>query len=653
MKLLIVALAFTVVVSDPLACQPNAEQPMLPIFHLIGNVTKHSDGTITLEDINDCSGITYYGGLYHIWHQCCQNHFDHVISKDLVHWQRLPPPIAPWTGKGGFKTWDGSVTILPKADGGPIILYDAQDGKLDDGLSREEYLNKLHGPRDSPILGVARLVDLDDKYLQHFSRRSNPVIFDGKPASFPGQIWKNGDHWNMVMQGTRYQSTNNSFHNWKNMDNGGVQFVGHGENGGQWWMDVPNQVDGSPPPAGVSNRIVNIGGGDHYLFGNYDAAKETFTPWDDQPTPPPSPPPPPTPAPKYARMMNDTNLMGGDFYVGCANNTCTTPVLCQAACDAAAKCKSWTLVVKQKCCLKGNVPRISHAKGMFSGVKDPNAPTPAPAPPAPHGKGKEGHLEGGKAGWWGAQMTHDPAGEVKDRAFMVGWALGDYHGPAGPGINVLTRLTGLREINFDAKTMNLIANPIPELKTLRTGSLASEKAVGLTPGAIHSVKGTEGGAASSADVELTFSGAAVLTGGTFGACVLSSSGNDGLGITITVTNTSTGRMANVNVGACAGTETGMEVEAQDGVQVTGGPSVPLFDDQTVSVRITPDRSLADFFVQGGRWAGTLAWLSKAPRKSGDSAVLVWSKTAGVAVDVDVYGMGCGWLNPSYTEHPTI
>ena len=43
--------------------------------------------------------------------------------------------------------------------------------------------------------------------------------------------------------------------------------------------------------------------------------------------------------------------------------------------------------------------------------------------------------------------------------FMIGWALGDYHGPAGPGINFLTRLTLLREVNFDAKTANLVANP--------------------------------------------------------------------------------------------------------------------------------------------------------------------------------------------------
>ena len=91
---------------------------MLPIFHIIGNVTANDDGSIKLESINDCSGVTYYGGLYHVFHQCCQNHFDHVVSKDLIHWQRLPPPIQPVT----LKTWDGSVSMLPAGDGGPIIL---------------------------------------------------------------------------------------------------------------------------------------------------------------------------------------------------------------------------------------------------------------------------------------------------------------------------------------------------------------------------------------------------------------------------------------------------------------------------------------------------------------------------------------------------
>ena len=46
----------------------------------------------------------------------------------------------------------------------------------------------------------------------------------------------------------------------------------------------------------------------------------------------------------------------------------------------------------------------------------------------------------------------------------------------------------------------------------------------------------------------------------------------------------------------------------------GGRSVELFDGEAaVTVRIMPDRSLADFFVQGGRFAGTVAWPAP-PRK---------------------------------------
>ena len=55
--------------ADPLACQPNTDQPMLPTFHVIGNVSKNADGSVTVEQINDCSGITYHQGVYHLWHQ--------------------------------------------------------------------------------------------------------------------------------------------------------------------------------------------------------------------------------------------------------------------------------------------------------------------------------------------------------------------------------------------------------------------------------------------------------------------------------------------------------------------------------------------------------------------------------------------------------
>ena len=64
--------------TGPLTCQANDKFPMLPTFHIIGNVTQATDGAIKLEPINDCSGVTFYKGIYHVWHQCCQNHWDHV-----------------------------------------------------------------------------------------------------------------------------------------------------------------------------------------------------------------------------------------------------------------------------------------------------------------------------------------------------------------------------------------------------------------------------------------------------------------------------------------------------------------------------------------------------------------------------------------------
>ena len=54
-----------------------------------------------------------------------------------------------------------------------------------------------------------------------------------------------------------------------------------------------------------------------------------------------------------------------------------------------------------------------------------------------------------------------------------------------------------------------------------------------------------------------------------------------------------------------------------------------------------------------RWAATQGWHGTAPRKPADSNVMVWSGSSGVSAEVDVHAMGCGWLNPSYTENPTM
>ena len=75
--------------------------------------------------------------------------------------------------------------------------------------------------------------------------------------------------------------------------------------------------------------------------------------------------------------------------------------------------------------------------------------------------------------------------------------------PPGPGIEFLTRLTLLREVNYDLKTNNLVSNPIPELVGLRTGSLASESDVALSVSQKDALSNQQGGGGGSLGSEST------------------------------------------------------------------------------------------------------------------------------------------------------
>jgi hypothetical protein len=83
-------------------------------------------------------------------------------------------------------------------------------------------------------------------------------------------------------------------------------------------------------------------------------------------------------------------------------------------------------------------------------------------------------------------------------------------------------------------------------------------------------------------------------------------------------------------------------------------TVRINADGTVNVRILPDRSVADFFVNAGRWAGTQSWVEKMARNATDSTILLWGASgSGIQANVDVYSMDCGWIDPSYTDSPTL
>jgi hypothetical protein len=234
---------------------------------------------------------------------------------------------------------------------------------------------------------------------------------------------------------------------------------------------------------------------------------------------------------------------------------------------------------------------------------------------------------------------------------MLGWATPDYHGDAGKGIAFLTRMTLLREVNYDHKLQNLVANPLPELKGLRTASIASEKAVALGASP-HVVAGTDGGKAASADIEMTFKG--TKSGDTISVCVLGSSTNTTTGLAMKVTVGDGGKAA-ATFGSCGASDMSAEVVVNVDKAAPANQFTIHADEAAdgITVRILPDRSVADFFAQGGQVSGTVAWPQKAPRAAGDSQISVSSSGSGVTADIDVWGMGCGWLTPSFTDSPNL
>jgi len=80
--------------------------------------------------------------------------------------------------------------------------------------------------------------------------------------------------------------------------------------------------------------------------------------------------------PGYERWESGWDLNGGDYEVNsstaltgaCTQDSCACQARCQA--DGPKKCKSWTFVPGQYCCLKSNVPKPVQQGTMISGVED-------------------------------------------------------------------------------------------------------------------------------------------------------------------------------------------------------------------------------------------------------------------------------------------
>ena len=584
----------------PNTCQPRALQPLMPIFHIIGNITG-TGRTLHAEPINDVSAVVMHGGLYHAFHQCCSNHWDHVVSDDLIHWARLPSPLVPGQNPTGVPhkdwydsrgSWDGSLTLLPAEQSPtgkllPLIIYDIIEGKKPGGPQR---LGAGAGLGDNPTLAVAR-GDPDDPYLLSWKKDvGNPLAFEGCPnitgegcgTYFPSQVWKSGDHWNFLSFGERFETTDPSLHLWRQAPgpkfgpgaSGGRARNASGQReplpyvaGGQWFTRIPNQVDGTPPdPKVAGNRMISVSDGWQWQLGTYDADDETW---------------------------------------------------------------KQTLVNGQ-----ANPPGVSN---------------------------NEYHNRHGGALQWGVGQF---AGDRMLNLFWargMGWNRGMGW---GGGLSLLREINFDPRL-LGHSTGGLVANPISELARLRNGTLANDSSVSLRPGVPHVLGRTAvEDSAASADVVATFTlPDDASTNVSFGVCVLSdpSTANVGIGVVVNVSaaDGSTGqRTGSAWIGRC-----GPKIAWGNGYGHRTTGSFPIFkDEREVDFRVLCDRSIVEAFLMGGRAvfaAGTNGAFPGSTNLTWDgdlhygypTAVQIFAGGVETIASAAVYSMGCGWVDEPWCAKP--
>jgi hypothetical protein len=229
-------------------------------------------------------------------------------------------------------------------------------------------------------------------------------------------------------------------------------------------------------------------------------------------------------------------------------------------------------------------------------------------------------------------------------------------------------LTLPRELHFDDATRQLLTNPVHELAALWNGTIAAEVGIKLTPGVLHTIKGTDGGSATSVDIEVEF--ALPASGGacTFSLVVLANKGyvvggGDTVsnGVTVALTVSSKKRPDGSRPGAAKISAVGaapciaaspycQNATTPENGRVVTAPFTVLAGETTLALRVLVDRVIVEAFVQHGRVALTKSYI---PRRWQDSAVhLLATSGDGIfgggeeptATKADIWSMGCGWVD---------
>ena len=307
-------------------CQPKdgvyRHQPqyhvIAPLFARNGSALRWPGG------VNDANAVFERAGVFHIMHQCdggppgvpCGGGHEgpagadrpageqvwwhtwgHVVSRDLVRWQRVRDALTPEAANYEHGAdCDGTVSFVASAAGGgtaPVMLFgpgcDFKKGT--EGAARR-------GRRrlDTAAVGVARPANASDPLLLDWVKdAANPVRFDGAPCSFAGTLWRSsnasgGGTWNMVCaaggQWARYTTDDDALHGpWAMADPSFAGGLG-GRSGPAFFplgAAAAGGGDAGGGDAGSSSptHVVSDGSGAAYSAGTVDADGTKFLPLEN------------------------------------------------------------------------------------------------------------------------------------------------------------------------------------------------------------------------------------------------------------------------------------------------------------------------------------------------------------------------------------
>lgn len=283
--LVYVAVAHGVAADTAVQCTAPNVEPNWPTYHVMNNVPRKADGTLSIRALNDANAIFYYKGLFHMMEQAGGGTWTHEISNDLVHWYTLQDALGP-----GLKnsSWDHSgpcdgTASFPAGQGeGPIIMYgpDCGDHMPPPSAPGADAETSIPPLGDFPRVAIARPADPSSPYLHDWVKTpGNPVTWGGgKPCSFPGRVWKSevGDYWNMLCAfdgrspWARYVSSDKALLKWKMASQQFTVPHGVGAAAGALFHPIPNPVPGGP------THMINGNTGTEFLLGTYDSKTETM-----------------------------------------------------------------------------------------------------------------------------------------------------------------------------------------------------------------------------------------------------------------------------------------------------------------------------------------------------------------------------------------